>query len=226
MDYIDDVKYPETCTAAISKGIVINALQCGSDRLTTPIWQDIAKRSEGSYAGIPQDGGVNNQATPYDHEIATLNTAFANTTVAYGAKRQREEVGAKIAAQSIAPAAASAERASYLASDRASKTGSIPGKAVLGRGDLVSDLAEKKVDLATLPKDQLPEEMQKLDTDALEKEVMSRQQQREVIAKQLDGKVAERAAWLRAQVDTKPTDGFDSQVADMVRTQAAKEMAK
>ncbi len=226
MDYIDDVKYPETCTSAVSKGIVINALQCGSDRLTTPIWQDIAKRSEGSYAGIPQDGGVNNQATPYDNEVAILNTAFANTAIAYGTNRQREEVGAKVAAQRLAPVAASAERASYLANDRADTGGSAPSKAVLGRGDLISDVAEKKVDLATLPKDQLPEELQKLDADALEIELIARRHKREVLAKQLDGKVAERAAWLRAQADTKPTDGFDSQVADMVRTQAAKETAK
>jgi hypothetical protein len=39
MDYADDVKYPVTCIAAVTRGIVINALQCGNTRVTTPVWQ-------------------------------------------------------------------------------------------------------------------------------------------------------------------------------------------
>ena len=58
MDYPDDVKYPETCKKAVEKEIIINTIQCGSDPECTKYWKDIAVKSEGSYAAIPQAGGV------------------------------------------------------------------------------------------------------------------------------------------------------------------------
>src|SRR5262245_33084818 len=58
MDYTDDVKYPETCKEAVKKGIIINTVQCGSDAACAAAWQDICKKSEGTYVAIQQDGGV------------------------------------------------------------------------------------------------------------------------------------------------------------------------
>src|SRR4051812_3213908 len=57
MDYKDDVKYPQTCQKAVAKGIIINTIQCGTDADCTKYWRDIAAKSEGSYAAIPQSGG-------------------------------------------------------------------------------------------------------------------------------------------------------------------------
>ena len=58
MDYPDDVKYPVTCEKAARKGLIINTIQCGALPETTPIWQDIAHRAEGSYVAIEQSGNV------------------------------------------------------------------------------------------------------------------------------------------------------------------------
>src|SRR5262249_25234802 len=49
MDYSDDVKYPATCEAAVRKGLIINTVQCGQMGATRDIWEDIARKSEGSY---------------------------------------------------------------------------------------------------------------------------------------------------------------------------------
>src|SRR5438874_8221354 len=73
MDYTDDVKYPETCKKAVEKGIIINTIQCGTDSDCTRHWKDIAVKSEGSYVGIQQDGGIVAVATPFDKRLGEIN---------------------------------------------------------------------------------------------------------------------------------------------------------
>src|SRR5262245_12400832 len=73
MDYKDDVKYPDTCKKAVEKGLIINTIQCGTDAECTRVWKDVAVKSEGSYAAIPQDGGVVVVSTPFDAKLSELN---------------------------------------------------------------------------------------------------------------------------------------------------------
>src|SRR5205809_6352864 len=69
----DGPKYPELCRIAAKKDLIINTVQCGNIAETTPIWKEIAKLSEGSYAAIAQSGGVVVIATPMDDQLAKLN---------------------------------------------------------------------------------------------------------------------------------------------------------
>src|SRR5437588_4674660 len=84
MDYTDDVKYPVTCKKAVEKGIIINTIQCGTDADCTKYWKDIAVKSEGSFAAIPQKGGVVVVNSPFDKDLATLNTKLAKTVLVWG----------------------------------------------------------------------------------------------------------------------------------------------
>ena len=84
MDYTDDVKYPVTCKKAVEKGIIINTIQCGVDPNCTKYWKDIAVKSEGSFAAIPQRGGVVAIATPFDARLAKINKELTGTTLVYG----------------------------------------------------------------------------------------------------------------------------------------------
>jgi Mg-chelatase subunit ChlD len=56
MDYADDVKYPVSCRRAAERGIIINTVQCGDVPETRAVWQDIARRAEGSYVALAQSG--------------------------------------------------------------------------------------------------------------------------------------------------------------------------
>jgi len=58
MDYRDGYDYREICKAAVQRDIVINTVQCGEYLETASFWRDIAKRAEGSYASVAQDGGM------------------------------------------------------------------------------------------------------------------------------------------------------------------------
>src|SRR5260370_558808 len=90
MDYADDVKYPVTCKKACEKAIIINAIQCGTDPDCTRFWKDIAKKAEGSFVAIPQDGGVRVAvATPYDKDLAKLNGELTRTCLVWGTTSMR-----------------------------------------------------------------------------------------------------------------------------------------
>ncbi len=226
MDYANDVKYPVTCTQAVTNGIVINSLLCGADPTAIGIWQDIAKRSEGRYAGIPQDGGVKQQETPFDAAIGRLNSDLAATAIAYGDRKQRDEVSAKVAAQADAPVATSADRAENFARKRAD-AGADPSAApvVSGKGELINDLITNKIDLDKVSAADLPPEFQGLKKEEIAARIAERQQRRIELGKQLDAQLTERAKWLREQAAAKPPagkDGFDAQVSEMVKIQAAR----
>ena len=50
MDYQDDVKYPTTLRAALKKGIVVNAIQSGTNIAATKGWRKIARLGQGEYS--------------------------------------------------------------------------------------------------------------------------------------------------------------------------------
>ena len=132
MDYANGPKYPELCKAAAKKDLIINTVQCGSMTETTPIWQEIAKLSEGSYVAIAQTGNMTVVSTPMDEKLRELNKRMGATLIPYGDKDVRGEVGAKQAFAENAPAAAVADRLSYNART---------GKSVQGAGELLDALA-------------------------------------------------------------------------------------
>lgn len=90
MDYGDDVKFPETCKLAQQKGILINAVQCGTDGQTAKVWQEISEKAGGAYVQIAQDGAQVRVITPYDKRLAELNADLENTTLVYGSKDKQE----------------------------------------------------------------------------------------------------------------------------------------
>ena len=176
MDYPNSPKYPDLCREAAKKDLIINTIQCGEMAETKPIWQEIAKLSEGSYAGISQSGNVAVISTPMDKELSRLNERIGATLIPYGDSKLQAEVHAKYAAAKSAPVAAMADRLSYN-----SKT----GKAVQGRGELVDALNDKTVKLDEIDQKQLPTELQKLDRSELQKRIAKTRDERADLQKQI-----------------------------------------
>ena len=92
MDYPDDVKFPEIIQLAVRAGIIINTIQCGHNAQTTPIWQEIAAKSDGAYVQIDQSGGMKTIATPVDSELSRLSRELSRTVVPYGKATTQAEV--------------------------------------------------------------------------------------------------------------------------------------
>src|SRR5438309_4223645 len=141
MDYADGPKYPQVCKEAMKKDIIINTVQCGNLPETTPVWKEIAEKSEGSYAAIAQSGNMTAIATPMDAELSELNRKVGTTLLAYGGEKAYRMVAAKQAAAEAAPASVAADRLSFNA--RA-------GVAVQGEGELLDSLSKGKLKLESL----------------------------------------------------------------------------
>jgi Mg-chelatase subunit ChlD len=218
MDYADDVKYPVTCKKSCEKGIIINTIQCGRDADCTKYWKDIAKKAEGSYAAIPDSGGVVAIATPFDAELDKLNTALVKTGVTFGGRDKRHADMRKLEEAAKLPAAGAADRAGF-----AAKTGAVASY------DLLDSIKAKKVKLEDLKPEELPPELAKLKTVKERKEYLDKLDKKR---KELNKKVVEldkkRNAYIESEMKKKGKgkDSFDNQVLEMLRKQAGKHGVK
>jgi Mg-chelatase subunit ChlD len=212
MDYPDDVKYPVTCKLAAEKGIIINTIQCGNDPQTRKFWQDICSKAEGSYVQIAQDGGVVAVATPYDKRLGEINNELTRTVLCYGDQvAQRLGEDKKLAGLKLA-ACPAADRAACLSKD---------GRAA--SYDLLDNIKAGKVKLETLPKDQLPAELQKLNLKEQKEYLGKVEKRRSELTKEAVELDKKRSDFIAKQLDQdkkKGKDGFDGQVLEVLRKQA------
>ena len=217
MDYPNGPKYPDLCREAAKKDLIINTIQCGEMAETKPIWQEIAKLSEGSYVGISQSGNVAVISTPMDKELTRLNERIGGTLIPYGDSTLQAEVHAKYAAAQSAPVAAMADRLTYN-----SKT----GRAMQGRGELVDALNDKTIKLEEIDQKQLPGELQKLDRSELQKRITKARVERSDLQKQIVELSKKREAYIQSENKRLAAEGkgdaFDQKVTETLHAQAAK----
>jgi Mg-chelatase subunit ChlD len=217
MDYPNGPKYPDLCREAAKKDLIINTIQCGEMAETKPIWQEIAKLSEGSYVGISQSGNVAVISTPMDKELSRLNERIGATLIPYGDSKLQAEVHAKYAMAASAPVAAMADRLTYN-----SKT----GRAMQGRGELVDALNEKTIKLEEIDQKQLPAEFQKLGRTDLQKRITKARDERADLQKQIVDLSKKREAYIQTENKRLAAEGkgdaFDQKVTETLHAQAAK----
>ena len=217
MDYPNGPKYPDLCREAAKKDLIINTIQCGEMAETKPIWQEIAKLSEGSYVGISQSGNVAVISTPMDKELGRLNERMGGTLIPYGDSTLQAEVHAKYAAAKSAPVSAMADRLTYN-----SKT----GRAMQGGGELVDALNENKLKLDEIDQKQLPAELQKLDREELQKRITKARDERSDLQKQIVEVSKKREAYIQSENKRLAAEGkgdaFDQKVTETLHAQAAK----
>ena len=217
MDYADDVKYPDVCQQAVKRDLIINTVQCGNNPDTTATWKEISDLSEGSFVAIAQSGGMVAIATPMDAELVELNRKIGTTLVAYGGEPARRAVLARQAAAEAAPTAAVADRLAFNARS---------GVAVQGEGELLDALANGRVELESLKKDQLPPELQTLDEAGLKAEIEKRQKERAEWQAQIQKLNKGREDFIAEErkrlAEKGRADSFDEKVAETIRTQAAR----
>jgi uncharacterized protein YegL len=223
MDYEQDVPYADSCKQAITSGIVVNTIQCGNVGGTETVWREIAKKGEGRYFRVQQDGGAVVIDTPFDEKLAELSTKLEGTRVYYGDLELRAEMERKDEAAedalAEAPAAARADRAKFLAGKAAD--------GAFGRGsELLTDLASGKLKLEDVDEDKLPEEMQEMTPEERAAHVKELSEEREALKTQIARVAEKRAAFLRKEMEKRAADGkeagFDRMVMEAAREQAAK----
>ncbi len=219
-EYKDDVDYGRTCDLARERNIRVNTVLAGGAQDTGAVWQAIAHLCGGTYMEIPQDGGMQQVATPYDDQLNALQQRINETVAPYGGAEQQAYLRGQMETAAAAPAAVASDMASVRFG-----AGKL-NRVLTGGNDLVEDYEDGVVDLTALREEELPDELKNLSDDDLRAEVEERVSQRAALNTEMSDLVAQRNAWVaeenaRLAAESGPIDAFDQEVARTVRAQAA-----
>ena len=227
-DYAQEPDTLATAADAIKNGMVVNTIQCGADEQTRQVWQQIARRGEGQYFAIAQDGGVQTIATPYDSRLSELGGRLGSTYLAYGGgagaegERFRNEAMAhQVATESAvagnAPAPAQADRAVNKALNRDAYV-----------GDLLQSIENGSVRLDDVETEDLPADLQKLPAGERKQEVERRLSERRKIRDEIVSLKRQRDDYIAAErkKHAGSQNGFDAAVASALKEQMAKKGIK
>ena len=203
-----------TTAEAVRKNMIVNTIQCGALDGTKEVWQTIARRGEGKYFAIAQDGGVQAISTPYDTKLADLAARLGKTYVTYGKKEKRES---NVAAQAASESRITTDAVMGAQADRALN------KAVNSfqyDGDLVQDVENQTVRIEDVKKDELPEDLQKMSVAERKKEIDRRIAARKQVRAQILTLSKQRDEFIASERKKQgKTNGFDTAVAQALREQ-------
>ena len=197
-DYQDGYDIGRATRAAVKAGIAIHTIRCGQDGETERVWRTIARAGQGQFMTVQQDGGMRDEATPFDDELARLHDRLGETAIGYGAEAERAYEARRMA--TAAPMPVKLERARFMAAK---------GRAVGGAGDLVHDVASGTVSLGGLAPAAMPAELRGLSPAAQRALVAGKQKEREVINRRIEELSVKRARHLESAPLGARTDGFD-----------------
>lgn len=164
----------EACVAALKKGISITTIFCGDwkDGIRAR-WEEGAKCGAGEYLNIDSDEKVVHIPTPYDDQIALLNTSLNKTYLAYG--REGKVSYEKQAVQDANAYSYGSANVRQRAAFKAKK------QYKASSWDLVDSYEEDAEVLEEIEKDELPEELRGKDKSEIEKIVKAKKAEREKI---------------------------------------------
>ncbi len=229
-DYGDAFDHNSLAKAAIGKDIIVNTIRCGSDAETGRVWEEIAKKAEGTFVTIDQGGGVAAIATPFDKELAELGGRLGDSRIAFGDAGRRKEMEKKEADAEESLRGASDDLKADRAGAMSKGAGAPAAPAEAGGrygGDLVGAVENGTKKLSDVKDEELPEEMKKMTPEEREKFVAAKIAERAELRKKIEDLDAKRAQYLKdemAKLGTK--DGFDSAVQKAIHEQAERKGIK
>ena len=228
-DYADEADPLTTADLAVKHGIIVNTIQCGMSPTTKLVWEAIARRGQGQYFLIPQNGGVQTVSTPYDEQLSQLGSRLGGTYLAYGG-------GAGVEGENFrAEKKDSLNRFEYDVATRSAPTAAAErtvNKALNSKayiGDLLQDIENGSIKLESVKTEDLPSELQKLSVEERTKEIQKRLAERSEIRKQILALSKQRTDYISAEQKKRKggaQNGFDVAVSAALREQLAKKGIK
>lgn len=207
-----------TAKNAISHGIIINTIYCGS--ATDPDatdWRKLASSADGQFASIDQNAGTIGISTPFDKKLSELSSAINGTYIAYG-KNGYEGRQKQMSADAF-----SSNLSSYNSASRA--VAKISGQYRNSGWDLLDASKEESFDITKLGNDELPSEMKTMNTDQKKSYIAKKAGERSDIQKQIAALSTQRAKYIQDEMKKtgKATDkAFDAAMLKALREQAQK----
>jgi len=224
-DYADEPNPLTTADLAVKQGIIVNTIQCGTSEMTKQVWEAIARRGQGQYFLIPQNGGVQTISTPYDEQLSQLGSRLGRTYVAYGggAGAAGEEYRTKH--KEMADSTETTFSVSAVASAKAERSVNKALNAKAYIGDLLQDIENGTTKLESVKTEDLPSELQKLSAEERKQEIEKQLAERREIRKQIMSLSKLRTEYIAAERKKRTggaQSGFDVAVSAALRDQLAK----
>ena len=214
------VDYKTACKKAISKGIIINTIYCGSyDEGVQTSWKDGADLADGSYMNIDQNQEVVHIDTPFDDELVELGQKLNETYIAYGyegdeLKQRQAEQDAN--ANSISPS---------VMVERSITKGS--GQYKNESWDLVDAKKSGTLNITEIPKDQLPKEMQNMTVEERKSYIDKKEIEREKYQKKISELDQQRRDYITQKIAENPEENtLDAAMLKIIRDQASQKNYK
>jgi hypothetical protein len=211
------VHYAESCKAAITKGIIVNTIHCGSESEgVNGKWNDGALLADGKFMTIDQNRAVAHIEAPQDKEIAKLSESLNQTYIAYGAsggvaaaRQEAQDKNAKLLPASDAPV------------QRALAKSSVNYRNATW--DLVDASKEKDFKLDGVKKEELPAEMQKMNEAERKAFVETKARERTDLQAKIKTLSSDREKFVAAKMKQDAANNtLDGAVISTVRDQAQK----
>ena len=224
-DYADEPDTLTTADLAVKKGIIVNTIQCGTSAMTKQTWEAIARRGQGQYFLIPQNGGVETISTPYDEQLSQLGTRLGGTYVAYGGGAGAEGESYRAARKEVSDSFEydiATRSAPSVAAER-SVNKALNSKAYIG--DLLQDIENGSTKLESVKDDDLPSELKQFSAEERTKEIEKRLAERSEIRKQILSLSKQRTEYIAKEQKKRnggAQNGFDVAVSAALREQLAK----
>ena len=214
------IDYKNACKNAISKGIIINTIYCGSyDEGVQTNWKDGADLADGKYINIDQDQEIVHIDTPFDDELVQLGQQLNDTYLAFGYEgnemKMRQEEQDKNAG-TLAP---------EVLVERTVTKGS--GQYKNESWDLVDADREGTVEIEDIPENQLPEEMQKMNVEERKAYVEQKAKERENIQNQINELDKQRRDYIAQRLaENSEENTLDAAMLKIIREQASEKNYK
>lgn len=228
-DYADEPDTLTTADLAVRQGIIVNTIQCGTSPTTKQVWEAIARRGQGQYFLIPQDGGVQTISTPYDDQLSQLGTRLGGTFLSYGGGAGLEGENYRAAQKHLSDSveASVATRGAPTAAADRSLNKALNSNAYIG--DLLQDIENGSTKLESVKSEDLPSELQKLSAEDRAKDIGKRLAERKEIRNQILSLSKQRSEYIKAEQKKRNggvQNGFDVAVSAALRQQLAKKGIK
>jgi hypothetical protein len=210
------VNYKESCKDAITKGIIVNTIFCGSHQEgINTFWKDGADLADGKYMNIDQSIKEVYIASPYDDDILKLNNKLNDTYISYGNQ------GRKMKERQVAQDENAIGAGSQVQLNRAvSKSQAMYSNE---HWDLVDAYKKDSKKIEDLQESELPDELKGKSKQERNKYIENKLAEREQIQKQINELNAKRSKYVLEQKKNNPQENtLDAVMIKTVREQAQK----
>jgi hypothetical protein len=209
------VDYRDTCKAAVTKGIIVNTIHCGSEQEAIDgKWKDGAVLADGRHLNIDHNRRVVHIAAPQDKEIAELGVRLNQTYIPYG------QGGAVAQERQIAQDNNAARSSPSAAIGRAVTKSSF--NYLNTSWDLVDAVQAKQVDMQKVKVEDLPKDMQNLSPEQRTAYVNAKAKERADIQARIQQLNVQRNEFVVREAGKQPGGTLGSAIQQAVREQAAK----